>query len=151
MKTCVQAGIAVALLLLARWPAGAQEERDDDARKELSRLQGTWMLVAADVEGTKTPREKIQRMKVVIEGDHYTLHFGGHVLAKDIRFQIDATRSPKSVDDVLEDGKVIRGIYQLDGDTLYSCMAEVGKDRPTDFVARAGSGHTLRVFRRVTE
>jgi uncharacterized protein (TIGR03067 family) len=149
MNTRVLAIFAAAILLLARRPAMAQEERDDVVRKELARLQGTWRLVAADVEGTKTPPEKIEKMKVVIEGNHYTLHFGGHILAKDIEFQIDAAKSPKALDDLLADGKVIRGIYQLDGDTLYSCVAEVGKERPTEFVARPSSGHTVRVFRRV--
>jgi hypothetical protein len=40
-----------------------------------------------------------------------------------------------------------KGIYELNGDTLKSCVASPGKERPTEFSAKAGSGHTLRVFK----
>jgi uncharacterized protein (TIGR03067 family) len=45
-------------------------------------------------------------------------------------------------------GTVIRGIYRLDGDTLTSCVAAPGHDRPNSFDAGPGTGRSLRVFRR---
>jgi hypothetical protein len=58
-------------------------------------------------------------------------------------------RGPRGAEDTLPDGKKVRGIYELDGDTLRFCVAPPDKDRPTEFTSRKGSGYTLRVFRRV--
>ena len=44
---------------------------------------------------------------------------------------------------------MIRGIYELKGETLRSCVAGIDKPRPTKFTGAAGSGCTLRVFKRV--
>ena len=46
-------------------------------------------------------------------------------------FTIDPIRTPKETTDTLPDGSTIKGIYELSGDTLKSCVAPVGKDRPT--------------------
>ena len=45
-------------------------------------------------------------------------------------------------------GKTTLGIYEIDGDTLKTCSAEPGKDRPTEFSTNPGSGHFLRVFKK---
>jgi len=36
----------------------------------------------------------------------------------------------------------------LEGDTLKSCVAPIGKDRPTEFASKPGTGHTLRLFKK---
>ena len=71
------------------------------------------------------------------------------LIAKEISFTLDPLKKPKATDDILPDGKMIHGIYQLDGDMLKSCVAAAGKERPAEFAAGAGTGHTLRVFKRV--
>jgi hypothetical protein len=103
---------------------GADDPKD--VRKELAKLQGTWQLVSAETDGKKA-------------------------VAKEIPFRIDPTKQPKTVDDLLPGGQSILGMYELKGDTLRSCVAPAGKERPTRFAAEAGSGHTLRVFRRVND
>ena len=40
---------------------------------------------------------------------------------------------------------------KLDDDTLTSCVAEPGKNCPTEFSSKEGSGWTLRVFKRVKQ
>jgi uncharacterized protein (TIGR03067 family) len=126
---------------------GADDPKD--ARKELEKLQGTWQLVSAETDGKKAPQEQLKKVRVVIRGQKHTVFFGDKAVAKEIAFRIDPTKNPKTVDDLRPTGQSILGIYELKGDTLRSCVAPAGKERPTRFAAEAGSGHTLRVFRRV--
>lgn len=71
------------------------------------------------------------------------------MVAKEIPFMIDVSKTPKQTTDKLPDGNEIHGIYKIEGDMLTSCVAEIGKERPKEFASTPGSGHTLRVFRRV--
>src|SRR4029077_11916499 len=63
--------------------------------------------------------------------------------------------TPKSTEDTLADelrhGKKIRGIYQLEGDKLTSCVGAIDSPRPTEFSSKPGSGQTLRRFARVKD
>jgi uncharacterized protein (TIGR03067 family) len=122
---------------------------DDAVRAELARLDGTWQLVSATPGGKEPPGEVVKKIRVVIKAGRHTVYFGDDVVAKEIPFTIDPARDPKATTDTLPGGKEIKGIYKLDGDTLTSCVAEVGKERPSEFASRPGSGHTLRVFERV--
>ena len=45
-------------------------------------------------------------------------------------------------------GKTQLGIYEFDGDTVRFCFGSPGKDRPSEFAAKEGSGNTLSVWRR---
>ena len=45
-------------------------------------------------------------------------------------------------------GQTHLGIYELDGDTVKFCFAAPGKERPTDFTAKASSGRTASVWKR---
>ena len=132
------------ILLLFALPGLAVQ----DAAKE---LEGTWQLVSAVKDGKGTPKETVDKIRVVIKDGKHTVLFGKDEVAKEIPFKLDPAKSPKEVTDTLPDGKEIKGIYKIDGDTMTSCVAEPGKDRPKDFESKAGSGHTLRVFKRVKE
>jgi uncharacterized protein (TIGR03067 family) len=120
----------------------------DAAKKELAKLGGTWQLVSAETDGKKLPEEQVKQIRVVIKAGKHTVYFGETVVAEGVAFRIDPTKSPKEVEDTLQDGRKIRGIYELDGDTLRSCVAAPDKERPTEFTGKKGSGYTLRVFKR---
>jgi uncharacterized protein (TIGR03067 family) len=125
----------------------------DEAKEELAKLQGTWQLISAETDGTKAPDERVKKIQVIISGNRHSVRFGDQVIAHDVSFEIDTSTSPKAVTDTLNEGpdkgKQIRGIYKLEGDVLTSCVAAVDKDRPVEFSAKQGSGHTLRMFHRV--
>jgi uncharacterized protein (TIGR03067 family) len=121
---------------------------DDAASAEMKKLEGTWQLVSAVRDGKPTPDDVVKKIRVVIKDGKHSVYFEKNSVAKDIPFTIDPTKTPKTTVDKLANGKEIHGIYKLDDDTLTSCVAEEGKARPTEFVSRPGSGHTLRVFRR---
>ena len=128
----------------------AKPKRDKDLRQG-GRTCAQSRLVSAETNGKKAPEEQIKKVRVVIRGSKHSVFFGDKTVAKEIAFQIDPTKQPKTVDDFLPGGQRILGIYELTGDTLRSCVAPAGKERPTRFAAEAGSGHTLRVFRRVSD
>jgi uncharacterized protein (TIGR03067 family) len=129
--------------------------RDKDAAKEnlaeeeWKGLQGTWQLVSAETDGKKAPAEQVKQIRVVIQGKRHTVYFGDKAVVEGVDFRIGPTTRPKRVEDTLKDGTKIRGIYERNGDPLRSCVAPAGKEPPTEFTARAGTGYTLRVFRRV--
>jgi len=63
------------------------------------------------------------------------------------RFRLDPDKEPSEID-VDMGGQIGRGIYLLGGDGLRIVHGEVGRARPTQFAAPAGSGLTLLVLKR---
>lgn len=122
---------------------------DTRAKAELAKFEGTWQLVSAISDGARADDETVKKIRVVIKGSKHSVFFGDEPIAKDVPFKIDPSASPKTTDDMLPDGRIIRGIYKLDRDTLTNCVNKPDQDRPTEFASKAGSGHTLRVFQRV--
>jgi uncharacterized protein (TIGR03067 family) len=116
-------------------------------------IKGTWQLVYAESEGKLAPVERIRNVRVEIKEGTHSVYFGDQQVARDIHFTMNPQATPKTTDDTLNDGpeaeKQIHGIYELDDDSLLSCVAKVGQDRPKEFTTKPGSGHTLRVFKRV--
>jgi uncharacterized protein (TIGR03067 family) len=123
------------------------------AHADLERIQGTWQLLYAETDGTNAPAKTVQSIRVEIKGTSHSVYFGDKEIAHDVSFVINPSANPKTTDDTINEGpdkgKHILGIYQLTDDTLISCVAKAGNDRPKEFSTAPGSGHTLRVFMRV--
>ena len=137
---------AVTLLLIAM-PLLAQETKSD-----LDKLQGHWVMVESTRDGKKLPGQvKIER---TIEGNNYTVTVksdeGEQVLSGTLK--IDPTKQPKTIDATRTEGpdadKAMFGIYELEGNRQKVCFAPVGKNRPTQFVSKAGTGHVLTIWQK---
>jgi uncharacterized protein (TIGR03067 family) len=143
--TCCLALSVLVSMSRASDPTPATHDRDQ--------IKGTWQLVYAETEGKLAPVERIRNVRVEIKDGTHSVYIGEERVAHDIKFAIDPRATPRTTDDTLNEGpnagKQIHGIYELDGDTLISCVAKAGEERPREFEAKAGTGHTLRVFKRV--
>jgi uncharacterized protein (TIGR03067 family) len=138
-------------LLLAAAPAVAAGGTDQEG------LQGTWALVSVEVNQQTISIESmkaaspVRAARLVVQGQRYTFHLGEKPL--EMVYQLDPDKSPKEIDLTVgrgpNEGKVFRGIYRLEGDTFTICRhVEPGKDRPTAFGTRPGSGLMLVTWKR---
>jgi uncharacterized protein (TIGR03067 family) len=118
--------------------------------KDLDKLQGTWVRVSVERNGKMVPAEELKNSKLTLKGDKYTLEEGKETRSG--TFKLDSGKTPKTLD-IISDagpnkGKTLKGIYKIEGDTFTYCVAGPDKDRPTEFSAKEGSGHTLLVNKR---
>jgi uncharacterized protein (TIGR03067 family) len=121
----------------------------EEAQKQ---LQGTWTATKATRDGEAA--QDIVGHRLSFTGDRFQLRSkDGKPLYKGT-FRVDPTTKPASFDfEHIEGslkGKVWKGIYALDGDTLRTCDngPNLDKGRPAAFAAPAGSGHIVITFKR---
>jgi uncharacterized protein (TIGR03067 family) len=144
-------GLGAAILFAAGLPARADDDKKD-AEKELRHLEGTWKVVSREVDGKKVADEEIKKLTLNIAagGRAALLSEGSAVAMADVT--VFPAKKPKEIDLLLgqgeNKGKIARGIYELKDDTLRICYAPPGKDRPTEFSSKPGSGNTLSLFKR---
>ncbi|MBI2808949.1 MAG: TIGR03067 domain-containing protein [Planctomycetes bacterium] len=119
--------------------AAAQPE-DEAVKKELKRFQGKWEAVASQGFDGKSPTDvELSLTSLVIEGNKFTLKTGS--ITVDLYFKIDPTKKIKTIDVYGKDAPdkvLLRGIYEIKGDTRKSCFSEAGKARPDRFRKEKG-------------
>jgi uncharacterized protein (TIGR03067 family) len=128
--------IAAPCALLGADDAGKQEA----IRKELKRLEGTWLLVSAERNGQEAPKEALTDSRLVMQGDKFTIHQAGGTFEGTIG--LDPTRKPKAYDArATRDGRKVStlGIYEIDDDTLRICYTPEGGQRPKEFATKGGT------------
>jgi uncharacterized protein (TIGR03067 family) len=146
--------LTVAILLAGiSQPTAAHDTKEEAVMKDMKMLTGTWTVVSAERDGKKLTDEQIKGISLTIEGTGKTSVRRGDQLLFEGTLAIDPTKKPKTMDstqtsDGENKGKTTLSIYEVEGDTLKLCSAEPGKDRPTEFAAKSGSGHFLREFKR---
>src|SRR5262249_6681620 len=120
----------------------------DDAKQDQDKLQGDWVLELAERDGERLPEEiaktykrNIKTDKFIVTGDRQTLAQGS--------FKLEPSKKPKTMDIKLDGAdSPVQGIYEITGDTFKICYAAPGQERPKEFSTKAGSGHTLGVWKR---
>ncbi|HEX3151464.1 MAG TPA: TIGR03067 domain-containing protein [Gemmataceae bacterium] len=142
---CVLVVLASPVLLVA--------DTDDDVKKELKALEGSWKAVALEAGGKPLPKESVPDFTYVISVD-------GKATGKMPKGEYSATaivnpkKDPKTIDNVHESGphkgKKQFGVYKLEGDKLTVCMTAPGAaetDRPKDFATK-DTAYVVFVFER---
>jgi uncharacterized protein (TIGR03067 family) len=123
----------------------------DAVKKEIAKLEGKWSMVSGEANGLSMPKETVKSGQRIAKDGETTITFGEQVYFK-AKYRIDPTKKPKTIDYTMTEGptkgKTHLGIYELDGDTIKFCFAAPGKDRPSEFTAKAGSQWTLSVWKR---
>ena len=142
---CVSAGMIAGLLIAA-------DAKEDEAKKDLAKLQGTWTLVSGERDGKKFTQEEIKQSKLIVKGNTWRIPKSNVGTSQEGTFTLDPTKKPKWTDSTTgsgpDKGKTWKGIYELEGDTQKVCLAPPGKDRPKEFTSKAGSGYIVQVWKR---
>lgn len=140
----------VGLLLTAI--AGAEDAKDESIKKDRKLIEGTWRIVALEVNGNKSSDEDAKKLSVVNGPDGvWSLLSEGKEVAKGTN-SFDPTKKPKTIDFTITEGggkgNVHLGIYELGEKSRKLCFAPTGKDRPTEFSSTPGNEHILVTFER---
>jgi uncharacterized protein (TIGR03067 family) len=117
--------------------------RQEAARRDRERLQGTWTFLSGKREA-----------QLLISGDHFTMRFrNGDIYVG--TYTVDPTHRPRAMDLVIDEGpepfrgKTALAIYEMDGEHLIWCPAEPGReDRLRAFPPEDDQGHLCIIFRR---
>jgi uncharacterized protein (TIGR03067 family) len=136
----------VGLALASRGLGGAEAKKG-------SKLEGTWKPVSVVKGGKEEPDTKDHSLSFA--GDTFTVRAGDKVEVKGT-FKRDRSKKPRQIDMTVTEGpqkvtgKVLKGIYELKGDTLKWCFtADPDGDRPTEFAAPEGSKVMFITLKRV--
>ena len=142
------------LMLLTASLLSAADARTDASKKDLEALQGDWVMVSCERDGIKMSAEEVKTYRRTVQKNKYTVVIAGEDGVQKLNgtITLDPTKTPKTIDAVRTEGpskgKAMRGIYAFAGDKQNVCFAPVGKERPTDFISKAGTGHVLTVWKR---
>jgi uncharacterized protein (TIGR03067 family) len=120
---------------------------DDKPKEEIDKFQGTWIVSRVEIKGMKQPQSFT--IKLTFDGDKLLTTVGKREPESQGTFKIDPKREPnKGYDVTTTDGRVARGIYELDGDTLKVCLSGPDDEAPDAFETKQGDNRTLIVYKR---
>ena len=127
---CVLVVLATPLLLAAG---------DDDVRKELKALEGTWKTVGLQARGREFPKALVFDFTFIVGADGKAI--GRKPTSEyQAKVTVDPKKNPKTIDNAHETGeskgKVQYGIYKQEGGKWIVCMTPPGaaeSDRPKSF------------------
>jgi uncharacterized protein (TIGR03067 family) len=132
--------VAVLLTGTAAWCS-------DATQKDLEKIQGTWEASALTFGGKSFP-PPLKDFARTFSGDGL-ITMNGQIAVQEATFKLDATKEHKHIDMTdKKDGKTLRGLYVLDGDTLKIAYNLEGSERPTTFAAK---DIVIETFKRKTK
>lgn len=149
---------AVFMLFCATGSSYAADFQGEGAKKDLEKLQGTWVMVAGEWDGKKVKDEDAAKSKIIYEGEKITVvtpHQHNEPIIAEL-VKIDTTKSPKQMHFVRKNGptagKTIVAIYGFDGDDAYTFVFDpTGATMPKELAAKEKTGHIKHTWKRVKQ
>jgi uncharacterized protein (TIGR03067 family) len=118
----------------------------DPPKTDADRFQGTWVVSRVEINGKVQPKSFTIRVK--FDGDKLLAIVGNRQPEARGTFKLDQGLRPKAYDLTTVEGQAVRGIYELDGDTLKVCLSAPGDERPTAMKTAPHDERTLIVYKR---
>jgi uncharacterized protein (TIGR03067 family) len=141
VRWTVLAALAVAVL---PWRAPA-----DDAPTEMK-----YKFLSIIVDGKKTPEKDLKGMVLIVKGNKGIVKKGDMVLSE-ATATMDQKKDPWTIDIKItkgkEKGKTLKGIMKAKDGKVTVCWGAPGKDRPTEFKSKKGSGNILEVYEEIKD
>jgi uncharacterized protein (TIGR03067 family) len=143
-----------ALLTLAALTAAAvaTAKDDDQTKKDLKPLVGTWEHVSQVQDGKETEKDQLKGVTVTVTAEGKWELKKDDTLILEGTVKLDPSKKPKAADWTITTegdlkGKTALGIYDVDGDTWKHCFSF--DKRPEKFDSKEGSMVTNAVLKRV--
>jgi uncharacterized protein (TIGR03067 family) len=125
---------------------------DETNVQENKKLEGSWSATSVLRNNNELPVERLKDLQIVFRGGRFALKQGDRTLSEGT-FRLDPVQEPRTIDLATSDAdgkeQITLAIYELTDDMLRICGAQPGEERPSEFAAMDGSGHTLTTFERV--
>jgi uncharacterized protein (TIGR03067 family) len=135
-------GLVIAVVLGSTSLLAADDAREEAAKKDLKAFAGKWNNTFVERDGKKARDEELVNVFVTHEGNKVTVRVGDKVIVQGT-IALDPTKKPKTMDFTStareNKGQVFLGIYKFTGDSYRLCLADPGKERPTEFSSKLGA------------
>jgi uncharacterized protein (TIGR03067 family) len=135
-------------ILLAFLLAGCDVNQEANEADDARAWQGTWKLVSCIANG----ESQMADMQWIVNGDQYRIRLEGKSHEDPYPFKLDPKQkhidvnhheTPKGTY-----GGRLKGLYEIQGNSLKVCYDLKGQRYPTSFDAGRGSARVLYQFRR---
>lgn len=125
-------------------------DKDDAAKEDLKRMTGTWTMASGEQDGKQLSKKTLTAARLRIKGEAHTVHVGEDTMKG--THKLDPTKKPKTIDVQDTEGPfkdmTLLGIYQFKDDEFSVCFAAPGKERPSEFTTKSGTGHIFHIWKR---
>jgi RNA polymerase sigma factor (sigma-70 family) len=143
---------------VGRLQAGLGFRADDAPKTQDKDLDGDWEVISTVKDGKVKEGADIKTVWTIngntgdLDKEPVILAVSRGNMTIKATLRIDASKTPKTMD-VIADPRANVGptldIYSVKGDQLRICEAALGKERPTEFSSKEGSGQLLMTLKRI--
>ena len=152
--------VLVALCLTLAWSlsliAGARAQTKS-VDTELQKFQGTWVMIAAEMDGKAVHDAHVNQSKITFAGDKvelFTPHQHTEVIVATV-VKLETGKNPKEMHWIRANGPkagaTVVSIYEFEGADQYKISFDpAGVTVPKKFSTEVGSGHIWHAWKRLT-